>query len=128
MEGRAIGDEEAVLALLTEMIRNADDPQIKARLMESVAEYLSALGRDPRPVLAEMHKMELKIFKDIGFERVSIMCKDLACPACRKQNGKVVSIDQALIDMPLPHPGCTKKMGPKASPFCRCKYFGEYRG
>src|SRR5512133_3864117 len=32
-ENRQIGDEEAVMALLTELMRNADNPQMKAKMM-----------------------------------------------------------------------------------------------
>jgi hypothetical protein len=127
-EGRQIGDTEAVLALLTELIRNADDPQMKARLMESVAEFQSLCGMDPRPVLAEMHRQELRIYKELGFEAVIIECKKDACPACKPSNGKKLTIDMANEMMPLPHPACTKRAHAKAAPFCRCRYFGEYRG
>lgn len=127
-EGKMLSDEEGVLALLTNLIRNSDDPQMKAKLMESVAEYQSLLGMDPRLVLAEMHRMELRIFKDLGFEAVTIECKKDACPTCKAMNGQKLSIDQAINAMPLPHPACTKRTHSKASPLCRCRYFGEYMG
>jgi len=127
-EGRKIGDEEAIMALLDDMIRNSDHPQIKARCMEAIAEFQSIMGQDPRRVLAEMHKMELSIFKDLGFESVSISCKDGACAACKRQDGAKLTIEQALEMMPLPHVACTKRAHSKAAPFCRCKYFGEYTG
>ncbi|MCE5296067.1 MAG: hypothetical protein LLG16_03060 [Euryarchaeota archaeon] len=127
-EGRTIGDDEAVLMLLSDMIRNAEDHQLKARLMEAIAEFYSILGQDPRRVLAEMHKTELGIFKEIGFEHVTISCKDGACPACRKHDGAKLSVEEALALMPLPHAACTRKVHSKAAPFCRCKYFGEFVG
>jgi hypothetical protein len=125
-ENRQIGDEEAVLAILTELIRGAEDHQLKAKLIEAVAEYQSVLGMDPRPVLGEMHRTELGIYKDLGFERVSIVCKKDACPACKKNDGVVITIEDALEKMPLPHKNCTRLSQPKASPYCRCRYFGEY--
>lgn len=127
-ENRKIGDVEAVLALLTDLIRNADDPQMKAQVMEGIAEFQSSIGQDPRPVLAEMHRMELQIFKDLGFERVSIDCKKDACPTCRKQANLVLGIEKAIEDVPLPHPACTNLPHSKARPFCRCRFYGEYRG
>lgn len=128
MEGRVLDDEEAVLALLTDMMRTADDPQIKATIMEAIAEFQSLLGVDPRPVLAEMHKTELRIFKELGFESVSINCKEGACPVCRKQNGAKLTIEEALAVMPLPHGACTRRAHSKAMPFCRCKYCGDFTG
>lgn len=127
-ENRTISDEEAVLALLTGLMRDSQDLQQKAHLMEGIAEYQSSLGDDPRPVLSEMHKMELTIFKEIGFERVNITCRTDACPQCRPQDGKVLSVDEALSSMPLPHRDCTKLPHSKARPFCRCRYYGEYIG
>lgn len=125
-ENRQIGDEEAVLAILTELIRDAEDQQIKAKLIDAVAEFQSMIGMDPKPVLTEMHKTELGIFKELGFERVSIVCKENACPSCKKKNGVVISIEEALEKMPLPHPTCTRLPNPRAAPYCRCHYFGEY--
>src|SRR5512138_3265863 len=94
-ENRQIGDEEAVLALLTELMRNADNSQMKAKMMEAIAEFQSVIGMDPRPVLAEMHKMELKIYEDLGFENVTITCQKDACPVCKKQDGATISIKRA---------------------------------
>ncbi|HSV42576.1 MAG TPA: hypothetical protein VLH13_04110 [Methanomassiliicoccales archaeon] len=125
-ENRKIGDEEAVMALLTELMRNADNPQMKAKMMEAIAEFQSIIGIDPRPVLAEMHKMELNIFKDLGFEKVTITCKKDACPVCRRQDGANITIEEAQAIMPLPHPACIKLPHPKAKAFCRCHYLGEY--
>lgn len=127
-EKRQLTDEEAVLAVLTELIRNTDDPQLKAKQMEAVAEFQSLCGMDPRPVLAEMHKMELSIFKELGFEAVTIECHKGACSTCRTQKGKKMKIDEVLIRMPLPHPSCSTRPNPKAAPFCRCRYYGEYIG
>jgi hypothetical protein len=75
-----------------------------------------------------MHKMELTIFKEIGFERVNITCRTDACPQCKPQDGKVLSVEEALSSMPLPHRDCIKLPHSKARPFCRCKYYGEYIG
>jgi hypothetical protein len=127
-ENRQIEDDEAVLAILTELIRDAQDKQLKAKLIEATAEYQSMIGMDPRPVLAELHRTELGIFKDLGFERVSIVCKKDACPACKRRDGDVIFIEDALEEMPLPHPNCTKLPHPRAAPHCRCHYFGEYIG
>jgi hypothetical protein len=127
-ENRNISDEEAVLALLTELLRNSEDMQQKAKIMENIAEYQSSIGEDPRPVLKEMHKLELNIFKEIGFERVSISSRKDACAHCKKQDGKVLSLEEALGAMPLPHPECTKLSHSRARPFCRCRFYGEYIG
>jgi len=127
-EGKVLSDEEAVLALLSNLIRNSDDPQMKAKLMEAVAEYQSICGLDSRLVLGEMHRMELRIFKELGFEAVSIECKKDACPSCKALNGQRITIEQAMATMPLPHLPCTKRTHSKAAPLCRCRYFGEYSG
>lgn len=127
-ENRNISDEEAVLALLTELLRNSEDMQQKAKIMENIAEYQSSIGEDPRPVLREMHKLELNIFKEIGFEKVSITSRKDACAQCKKQDGKVLSLQEALGAMPLPHPECNKLSHSRARPFCRCRYYGEYKG
>jgi len=127
-ENRTISDEEAVLAILTDMMRGSQDLQQKASLMEGIAEYQSTMGHDPRPVLSEMHKVELTFFKEMGFERVSLTCRKDACPHCKAHDGKVIPIAEALAKMPLPHPDCTKMPHSKARPFCRCRYYGEYIG
>jgi len=96
--------------------------------MENIAEYQSSIGEDPRPVLKEMHKLELNIFKEIGFEKVSIASRKDACAQCKRQDGKVLSLEEALGAMPLPHLECTKLSHSRARPFCRCRYYGEYIG
>ncbi|OPY34515.1 MAG: hypothetical protein A4E32_00244 [Methanomassiliicoccales archaeon PtaU1.Bin124] len=119
-ENRDLSDMEAVLSLLSTLIQNADDPQMKAKLMAAVGEYQSVCGLDPNMALGEMHRMELRIFKELGFEAVT--------PACKKYDGVKLTIEEALSAMPLPHPACTKRLHSKATPLCRCRYYGEYMG
>ena len=127
-EGRDLTDAEGVLSLLTSLIQNADDPQMKTKLMAATGEFQSICGLDPNLALAEMHRTELRIFKDLGFEAVTIECQKDACAACKQYDGAKLTIEEAMAHMPLPHPACSKKLHSKASPLCRCRYYGEYMG
>ena len=70
----------------------------------------------------------LELFKDAGVKRVRISSEGSAsCPACRKQSGKIYTIEDALKEMPIPCKECAFDLhGEHASVgWCRCVYIAE---
>jgi hypothetical protein len=75
-------------------------------------------SEDPRPLLRRAQVILLQKMRDAGVDRVRIACHGFdACPACREQTGRSISIAQALDQQLLPLADCRQAGG-----FCRCRY------
>lgn len=75
-------------------------------------------GHDPYLSLYAKVNVELMKMKEIGIEKVQWVCVD-RCDACKKNEGKIFKIDDALKTMPIPHKECTNKFNICDS-FCQC--------
>jgi predicted RNA-binding Zn-ribbon protein involved in translation (DUF1610 family) len=89
----------------------------------AMAAFQNRLGQDCSMYLELLHRNTLLRYKRDGFVKgVEILVNHGSCRACKKQNGKVFTIDEALEKMPLPCKGCTTNVFTDAAPFCRCIY------
>jgi transposase-like protein len=81
-------------------------------------------GLDFLPARIEASRQELLRYMDDEFiSRVSIITSgESSCPNCRKLDGQIYSIKDALKIMPLPVINCTNK---EFDNFCRCSYTPE---
>jgi carbamate kinase len=74
-------------------------------------------------LLKEAAKFELLSLKQSGVvSKVKISTTDSACKNCKKQNGKEYTIEQALLEMPLPNQSCTTDFADEKEGWCRCMY------
>lgn len=82
-----------------------------------MAHIVTLEGKNPNPYLTEAVKYELLDFSSSGIKKVKVTNANdsLICANCRKLENKVISINQALKEMPIPN-NCEKKTG------CRCWY------
>jgi hypothetical protein len=74
-----------------------------------------------RLLLHMSNKIKLRDFKEKGFKKVDIFSGN-GCKNCRKLNGKILTIDEALRTMPLPNKNCTHILYNENESFCTCKY------
>jgi hypothetical protein len=92
-----------------------------------MVELLAKFGHqeDMRAIQEIIARVNLKTFKEMGFERVEVECAEDCCPNCRHLNGKRFLIDDAMTTMPIPCPDCTTEMYAVHS-YCRCRYFAVF--
>ena len=90
-----------------------------------MAHYLYEDGRGFIHLLEQSRKMELRAYKRDGIvDKVFIITAgDASCEACRKLEGKVFRVDEALGQMPIPCKDCTFDFAGTGQPgLCRCLY------
>lgn len=111
---------DAVWSLLNEAAVEAmkeGDPHDLKTVYRHQAAFAVEEGRDPKRLLAESHKWGLRIDQRLGFEEVEIIGSDEgSCDACRAMSGQLLSIEDALEQLPIPTQ-CEKDNG-----WCRCRY------
>ena len=90
-----------------------------------MAHYLYEDGRDFFHLLQQSRRMELAHYKQLGFvEKVQIWTgRDASCEACRTLHGRVLTLEDALEQMPVPCKDCTFDFRGTGQPgWCRCSY------
>jgi DNA-directed RNA polymerase subunit RPC12/RpoP len=127
--GIAVSDQDVIWSFLNELILeygNKLDLQELSHLYYSLALILDEGGREFADALKESRKMELLDFKRIGIKKVRILTAgEHACQACQKLSGKVITVEDALKDMPLPCEECSFSLYSDNPGFCRCSYVSE---
>lgn len=128
----------------SEMQRKLGRPPTDIEVLRDILVGLSAKGisvynqlalllnrekRDASQLLYHARQTELTNLKRSGIvKKVKIISGVRAgdttpsCPECAKIQGKIFTIDQAIIDMPLPNIKCTCKIYDELRGFCRCIY------
>jgi uncharacterized Zn finger protein (UPF0148 family) len=85
-------------------------------------------GLDFSPYLARAHETELLAWTEcpIGLIRFEIFLQPSgfgrACPTCRAAVGRLLTLQEALAEQPLPPPGCTCTRLSKRPGFSWCEY------
>ncbi|MDD1771902.1 MAG: hypothetical protein LUQ09_03190 [Methanomassiliicoccales archaeon] len=117
----------AALELLKDRVIKTEDPDLRLKMYQAMVELLASLGQkeDLQVIQEIIARINLKGFKEMGFERVEIECDDGACPACRKMAGKKMTIEEATNTMPLPCKECSTKKD-EVQGYCRCRYFAVF--
>jgi hypothetical protein len=121
---------ESVWAILDEAYADArerSDWNIASKLLLGKSRYLCSMGEDFFPVQQEAMRCQLRYLQQQGASRVRIMAghDGMVCRRCAEQGGRVLAIDTALREMPLPV-ACDVESR-KAKPehdhgWCRCFY------
>ncbi|GEM_PF-6675267 len=107
---RTLSDEEFTLHLLNEQLESKesqDDLWLQRQLYFTIARLQNQMGLDPYDAKAAFFRCDLlhsaQQFGHDSKVRVHTGCK---CDDCGKVDGKVMSIQEALVRMPLPVRGC----------------------
>ncbi len=90
-----------------------------------MALFLHEEGKDCFKIKQQSAKCELKnLQKSEVIKKVEILtCGDSSCLVCQKLTGKILTIEEALRDMPIPVKDCSFKLNPEApAGWCRCCY------
>ncbi|TRX01879.1 hypothetical protein [Flavobacterium gawalongense] len=111
-------EDDAFWSIFNELLsENANDVNQLRMDYYSMAIFLYEEGRDNFKLLQLNAKATLDSFQLSNLElKVEIVgCSD-SCEACKKLNGKIISIEEAYL-LPIPCRECTHRIG-----FCRCFY------
>ncbi|MGB6068507.1 MAG: hypothetical protein WBG50_27180, partial [Desulfomonilaceae bacterium] len=112
--GQQVTDEEFTLHLLNEQVQKLDvqDDLISQKLLYLRIADLQhhRMGLDPYDARAALFRCELlHDAQQLGYDwkvKVHASCK---CENCSRVDGKVMTIQEALVKMPLPVRGCEMK-------------------
>lgn len=111
-------NNDVVWSIFNELLfKNATDFNRLCEIYYTMAVLLHQEGKDNFKLLQLSAKARLDSFQSCEFElKVEMVgCSD-SCEACKKLNGKMISIEQAYL-LPVPCRECTHRIG-----FCRCSY------
>nr|WAH99948.1 MAG: hypothetical protein OI716_00875 [Candidatus Methanoperedens sp.]WAI00102.1 MAG: hypothetical protein OI720_00720 [Candidatus Methanoperedens sp.] len=86
-----------------------------------MALFLYEEGKEFFESLQESQKMHLMKYKQQGLVKVRIASSG-NCPACIDMMGKVLAIEVALKEMPIPVKDCTFKLHGRTPGWCGCRY------
>lgn len=115
-------DRDILWGLFNKAISQQSDLHDLKMLYLSMARFLYEEGRDHLQIHQQAMRMALKKYQQDGCTKVEIMdCGD-SCGTCRQQNGKVLTIKDALREMPLPCQDCSFEPSSSTRGWCRCDY------
>ncbi|MFH1431521.1 MAG: hypothetical protein ABIG37_03585 [Nanoarchaeota archaeon] len=83
---------------------------------------LAKQNKNPFKQLQLSKKMRLLDEKKGGANQVKILSTANSCANCKKHNGKIYSINEAIKKMPLPNKNCSYHLYGEKHGFCRCCY------
>jgi hypothetical protein len=104
-----------------------NNPEIQSSIYYAMAVYLEKEGKNPFKMLKLANRAKLNSLKKEGYvKKVRILTKGKEsggdCDSCRKNEGKILTIDYALETMPIPNPNCSFKFKKNHYSFCRSIY------
>lgn len=119
--GSAASSHNVIWGLLNEAAvraMKAGEPQDLKMVYLLQANFVLEEGRDPRRLLAESHRWDLRAYQSLGVEKVEVTTApgEYVCSACRAISGQVLTIEDALEQVPVPT-RCEQDNG-----WCRCCY------
>ena len=105
-----------------EILIHRDDWNYLSQLYYNMALFLNKHEKECFHILQQSRKAQLLYLKEMGIEEVEIHAID-RCPSCLKLDGKILKIDEALKQMPIPNKDCTNIRDDKKRSFCICQYW-----
>jgi len=111
------------IEFLLDAMKQGDLQKMKVLYFDQ-ALYLHQKGENHFRILQEVAKCDLKKYQKEGYKKVEILTAgEQSCPACQKLSGKILNIEEALKDLPIPVKNCSFKLNPEAPVgWCRCQY------
>jgi hypothetical protein len=117
-------DRDVIWSLYTDKIHDAikqGNLHLLKILNWDMALFLQEEGKEFFECMQESQKMHLMEYKQQRLAKVRIISAG-GCPACINMIGKVLAIDVALKEMPIPVKDCTFKLHGRTPGWCRCRY------
>lgn len=120
-------DGDVIWGLFQKLATGTTDLQKLKGLYYEKALFLNDEGRDCFSQLQQSAKIELHYLKKDGSADKVEICSTGGCKACKKLDGKIFTIKEALDKMPIPCRECSYKFRIKDNfGFCRCEYVPVY--
>ena len=102
---------DTIWFILNELVMTEHNIDRLANLYLHMAEIASVEGKDPMPYVAEARKYQaqrntsdlLMWLDSVKYVRIYTTNDDLVCKNCRKLDNKRFRIEDALLNMPIPH-------------------------
>ena len=117
---------DVIWGILNELIiKHANDYGILSSLYKNLAFIANKEKKEFFYLLQKSMEMRLKdMQKDRVIEklRITAVGYDNTCEECPKLDGKIISIKEALRQMPIPNRNCTTSIDGGKRGFCRCEY------
>ncbi len=126
LDGKEPNDIEVLRVILNDLQKK------NINVYFQMAMLLNMEKKDTYGVLSYAKKLELTNLKNSGIVKkvkISIGAKPgepEPCEICKKQIGRVYTIDEALQKMPLPCKNCNFKLYDESRGFCRCIYIAAF--
>ena len=106
-----------------EIIKELFNKNQKNKNYYAMAVFLNKNNEDFFYYLKKNAENVLNEIKSRGDDEVILMGG--SCPSCQKLKGKVLKVDDALREMPIPNKNCTHILHDKTKGFCRCLYYSK---
>lgn len=123
--GTEITPGDILWAIILRLLEKPLKPKRRKLLTDLLVNFLTTSQIELRTLLERAAKMELLKFKasrDFTKVRITPANPLELCPECRKLSGAIFSIDEALVQMPLPCKTCTHQLTKEITGFCRCTF------
>lgn len=122
--GKKPSSKLVILNLFNLAINRANDRHNLKMIYYHKALFLNSEKKEFINPLRKSYRMELLKLKERGVTNVVkiLSAGESSCESCRKMDGAVFTIDEALKKMPLPNKNCTKTLDDPDRGFCRCSY------
>ncbi|HEX3045037.1 MAG TPA: NINE protein [Bacillota bacterium] len=122
-----VNSADIVYRLFKRLLDSAKDLDRQKILQHSLHLFMKEVGLDFYTLARRAAKLSLLKFQEEQFAtKVRIVTAGVtSCPACRRLEGQVFTIEEALSKMPIPCKQCSNLLAGKTMGFCRCEYRTE---
>jgi tetratricopeptide (TPR) repeat protein len=120
--GSRANDRDVFWGFLNQLVPKATDDWELSNVYNMMSMFLDEEHKDFLHTLQESKRCVLRALKGGGCLNVRISASEHACDACKKQDGRVLTIDEALASLPVPCADCQSKPPGAKRGFCRCRY------
>lgn len=118
-----VNDNDVIWSLYNELIAKTTDYHDLKMIYYNMAILLNKEGKEFFHILQLSSKMQLMTMKQMDIKKVEISTAgEGSCESCRKLEGRIFRIEDALEKMPIPCKKCNMEVFTEGKGFCRCMY------
>lgn len=113
---------DLIKGIFEDQIKEIKDLHYKKMQYYSMAIIMNKNEQESFYYLQKSAKIYLQKLKKEGYtEEVELIGG--SCSSCQKLKGKILTIDEALEQMPIPNKNCSHVLYDEKRGFCRCEYY-----
>jgi hypothetical protein len=122
--GEEVSSSDVIWSLFKQAVeRTKDSAEEFKGLDDQRGEFLIDTPRDSRSILQRGCRVRLLRLQEQGVKEARITVADHdSCPVCKGLDGKIVQVEHALKEMPIPARKCSHHASERITAFCRCDY------